>query len=191
MKSLKFAVLVLGLMFVFNGAAFAGAPAPTTEKPIPVEQVTPPPPPPAPEKPAVKPLVVSKHFTVGLGLGGNPLVGFVEKDQYGYPRTEYGLCTGIGIAVTWFKGNPSAEQIRDAEANVRSKNPNVEEKDIPSLVRQELGMNTLSYVGLGILNAEMGMEYILSDNVRTRLGIGLPIITIGRLDFEKVFNPEP
>jgi len=176
MKSLKCLVFVLAIFFAFNAAAFAGAPSPTTERPIPVERVSPPPPPPTPSKSAVEPLVISKHFTVGLGWGGNPLIGFVEKDQYGYPRTEYGLCTGIGFAMTWFKGNPSAEEIRDAEARVRAANPDVAEKDIPSLVRKDLGMSTLSYVSLGLLNAEIGYEYILSDNIRTRLGIGLPAI---------------
>jgi hypothetical protein len=176
MKSLKFAGLALVLIFVSSSMVFAGAPAPTTEKPVPVEEVTAPPPPPAPVKETVQPLVISRHLTLGLGIGGNPLIGFSEKDNYGYVYTEAGLCTGIGIAMTWFKGQPTAADVYAAEKKVRADNPSALEKDIPSLVRQELGVNTLSYVGLGILNAEMGQEWILSDNSRFRLGIGLPTI---------------
>jgi len=177
MKLVRAFSLVLVLVFISQVAAFAGAPAPTTERPIPVEQVTPPPTPPsAPAAQKVNPLIVSRHFTLGLGLGGNPLIGFVEKDQYGYPRSEMGLCTGIGFAVTWFKGQPSAEDIVAAVGRVKAKNPGVADKDLPSLVRQELGVNSLSYVGLGILNAEIGTEWILADNCRTRFGFGLPTI---------------
>jgi hypothetical protein len=185
MKLFRSVAIVFVLMIAIGTVSFAGAPSPTTERPIPVEQVTPPPPPPPPPAPTVKPLVISKHFTLGLGLGGNPLIGFVEKDQYGYPRTEYGLCTGIGFAVSWFKGNPSAENISAAENKVRRANPGVDEKQIPSLVRKELGINSMSYVGLGILNAEMGTQWIISDNMRTRLGIGLPtLISFGvNIDF--------
>jgi hypothetical protein len=177
MKLVRAFSLVLVLVFISQVAAFAGAPAPTTERPIPVEQVAPPPPPPPPPPtPKVKPLVISKHFTLGLGLGGNPLIGFVEKDQYNIPRVEYGLCTGIGIAMTWFSGLPSAEQINAAAAKVLANNPGVTDKELPSLVRKELGITSLNYVGLGVLNAEMGTEWILADNCRTRFGFGLPFI---------------
>jgi len=186
MKLVKSVLVVLAVLFVCQISAFAGAPAPTTERPIPVERVAPPPPPPAPPaKAAVNPLVISRHFTLGLGIGGNPLIGFVEKDQYDYPRTEYGLCTGIGFAMTWFSGQPTADQINAAVAKIKSGNPGVAEKDIPSLVRKELGVNCLNYVGLGIINAEIGREWILADNIRTRFGFGLPfIISLGiNLDF--------
>lgn len=185
MKIVKSLVLVLVLLFAIEGAAFAGAPAPTTERPVPIERISAPPLPPPPPTPVVKPLVISKHFTMGLGIGGNPLIGMVEKDQYSYPRTEYGLCTGIGFAVTWFSGVPTADQINAAVARIKSGNPGVTDKDLPSLVRKELGINKLNYVGLGILNAEMGTEWILSDNVRTRFGFGLPtIISFGiNIDF--------
>jgi len=176
-------VLVLAIMFILPVSVFAGAPSPTTEKPIPVEQVTPPPMPPQPQE-EVNPLVISKRFTLGLGLGGNPLIGFVEKDQYGYPRTEYGLCTGIGFAVTWFKGQPSPDDIATAVAKVRSANPGIEEKKIASLVREELKVKSLNYVGLGVLNAEMGTEWILSDNMRTRLGFGLPTLISFGINFD-------
>ena len=188
MKYARLLSLILLTGLIYSSFAFAGAPAPTREKPSPVytERVSQPvaPKAPAPEKVSVSPLVISKHFTWGLGLGGNPLVGFVEKDQYGYPRTEYGLCTGIGFAMTWFKGQPSAEDIRAALKRVKTKNPGAADKDIPSLVRKELGITSLSYVGLGILNAEMGTEWILSDNMRTRFGFGLPTLISFGVNFD-------
>jgi hypothetical protein len=187
MRSSKYIFMALVLVFVCQASAFAGAPAPTTEKPIPIEQVTPPPAPapvpqPAPE--TAKPLVISKHFTLGLGIGGSPIIGFVEKDDYGYPRTEYGLISGIGFGMTWFKGNPSAEDINAAVKTVKKNNPSISDADLPSAVRSQLGVNSLSYVGLGILNAEMGNEWILSDNVRTRLGIGLPTLISFGINFD-------
>jgi hypothetical protein len=185
MRISKYVFLAMVLMFVFQASAFAGAPAPTTERPIPVEKVaTPPPAPTEPAQATAKPLVISKHFTLGLGLGGNPIIGFVEKDDYGYPRTEYGLISGIGIGMTWFKGNPSAEEINAAVQSVKTKNPNISDADLPSAVRTELGVNSLTYVGLGIINAEMGMEWILGDNVRTRLGIGLPTLISFGINFD-------
>jgi len=192
MKLSKYIFMVLVLMFSLQASAFAGAPAPTTERPIPVEKVTPAPAParvsqPAPE--TAKPLIVnsievSKHFTCGLGLGGSPLIGFVEKDNYGYPRTEYGLISGIGFGMTWFKGNPSQYDINAAVKSVKTRNPDISDADLPSAVRTELGVNSMTYVGLGILNAEMGTEWILSDNVRTRLGIGLPTLVSFGINFD-------
>jgi hypothetical protein len=185
MKTAKFVLMALVLVFVCQASAFAGAPAPTTERPIPVERVTPPPTPPVqPVQETAKPLVISKHFTLGLGIGGSPLIGFVEKDDYGYPRTEYGLISGIGFGMTWFKGNPSAEEINAAVKSVKTKNPSISDADLPSAVRTELGVNSLSYVGLGIINAEMGNEWILSDNVRTRLGVGLPTLISFGINFD-------
>lgn len=185
MRASKYVFMAMVLMFVFQASAFAGAPAPTTERPIPVEQVTPPPPPPVQPAPeTAKPLVISKHFTLGLGLGGSPIIGFVDKDDYGYPRDEYGLISGIGFGMTWFKGNPSPDQINAAVKSVKTKNPNISDADLPSAVRTELGVNCLSYVGLGILNAEMGSEWVLGDNVRTRLGIGLPTLISFGINFD-------
>ena len=178
MKLIRISVLILFVVLIFSSFVFAGAPAPTSERPYPVDsgKVSQTAAPKAPIAEKASPVVISKHFTCGLGLGGNPLIGFVEKDQYGYPRTEYGLCTGIGFAMTWFNGQPSAEEIKAASNKVKAKNPGVDEKDIPSLVRKELGVTSLSYVGLGILNAEIGTEWILSDNMRTRFGFGLPTL---------------
>lgn len=187
MKIVKSVLFVLVLLFVFEGAAFAGAPAPITERPIPVEQFTPPPPPPPPPSAAVKPLVISKHFTWGLGLGGNPIVGIVEKDEYGYSHTEYtapfyGINWVLGFGVTWYKGQPSPEDISAAVQRIKQSNPAVTDKELPSLVRKKLNVNSLTYVGLGTallvvpVNAEMGIQWIINDNTRTRLGIGLPTL---------------
>lgn len=192
LKYVRSLSLILLTVLISSSFVFAGAPAPTTERPYPVKteivsQPVAPKAPVAPKTPAsekVSPLIISKHFTWGLGLGGNPLIGFVEKDQYGYPRTEYGLCTGIGFAMTWFKGQPSAEEIKAASNKVKANNPGVDDKDIPSLVRKELGITSLSYVGLGILNAEIGTEWILSDSMRTRLGFGLPTLISFGVNFD-------
>ncbi len=182
MRLTKSVVFALVVFFAFGTSAFAGAPAPTTEKPIPVEQVAPPPPPPTV---TVKPVVVSRHFTLGLGIGGSPIIGFVDKDNYGYPRDEFGLISGIGVGMTWFKGYPEPAEIEAAVRAVKEKDPGISDEDLPSKVREQLDKNPLTYVGLGIINAEMGYEWVLSDNVRTRLGIGLPtIVSFGiNLDF--------
>ena len=182
---MKKTILVLSLLIIASVSCFAGAPAPTTERPVPVEKVTPPPPPPpAPSTKGGTPLVITRHFTLGLGLGGSPIIGFDDKDNYGYPRDEFGLCTGFGFAMTWFKGQPTAEDVNAAEARVKKNNPGIADKDVPSAVRTELGVNSLSYVGLGVINAEMGNEWILSDNVRTRLGIGLPTLISFGINFD-------
>lgn len=185
MRSLKSLAFVLVLMFAFQGAAFAGAPAPTTERAIPVEQVSPPPAPRAPSMGEAKPLVISKHLTWGLGLGGNPIIGIVEKDDYGYPRTEYtapfyGIDWVLGFGVTWFK-SPSAEDINTAVRDVKAENPGIAEKDIPAAVRAKLG-NRVTYTHLGTallilpVNAEVGWQWVINDSTRTRLGIGLPTL---------------
>ncbi|MFH1709461.1 MAG: hypothetical protein ABH860_00125 [bacterium] len=185
MKFSRCIVSILVLLFISQASAFAGAPAPTTERPIPVERVSAPPTPPsAPAADSVNPLVISKHFTCGIGFGGSPLIGFVEKDPYGYPRTEYGLISGIGFGMTWFKGYPSADAINAAVAIVKANNPGVSDKDLPSLVRKQLGITSLSYVGLGILNAEMGTEWIVSDSMRTRFGFGLPFLVSFGVNFD-------
>ncbi len=186
MRSVKGLALVLVILFVTSGIAFAGAPAPTTERPIPVEEVAPPPPPPAPTAPIVEPLVITKHNTWGIGLGGNPLVGIVEKDQYGYPHTEYtgpfyGVNCVLGFGMTWYKGQPSAEDLTAAANTAKATNPGISDSDLGAAVRKELG-NTVSYVGLGTallvvpVVAEAGIEWVWDNNSRTRLGIGIPTI---------------
>ena len=185
MKISRSVLLVLSVLFVLQVSAFAGAPAPTMERPIPVERVAPPPTTPAaPAQTSGMPVVISKHFTLGLGLGGSPLIGFVDKDNYGYPRDEYGLISGIGFGMTWFKGYPTPEQINAAVKTVKSNNPGVTDKDLPSLVRKQLGITSLSYVGLGIINLEMGTEWIISDSMRTRFGFGLPTIISFGVNFD-------
>lgn len=181
MRLAKGIVFALVIFFAFGTSAFAGAPAPTTERPIPVEKVTPPPPPPPV---SISPIVISKHFTLGLGFGGSPLIGFVDKDNYGYPRDEYGLISGIGFGYTWFNGYPTPAAVYSAVKSVKAKNPNISDKDLPSKVRDELGVNRLTYVELGVINAEMGYEWILGDSVRTRLGIGLPTIVSLGINFD-------
>lgn len=188
MKLIRISVLILSVVLISSSFAFAGAPAPTSERPYPVDtgKVSQAAAPKAPAAGKVSPLVISKHFTWGLGLGGNPILGYVEKDQYGYPRTEYtgpfyGINWVLGFGVTWFKGQPSAEDMNAAAQRIKKADPSVSDQELPSLVRKELG-NSVTYVGLGTallvvpVNAEMGIQWILSDNCRTRLGIGLPTL---------------
>jgi hypothetical protein len=125
----------------------------------------------------------STHWTVGLGLGGNQLVGMVDKDGYGYPSRDYGLSCLLGIDCTWYSGQPTESQIKQALASIKSKNgAMVSEKDLPSLVRDETGINSLNYFEVGTVallipaNVEFGKMWILSDNVRTRFGFGLPTL---------------
>lgn len=179
----KLVCMLVLLAFVFSGFAFAGAPKPIGEKPIPVEKevmpITPQPP-----KAAAEPLVINKYGTRGLGLGGNPMFGTVEKDEIAlYPQTEYGFTWVLGYGVTWFNGQPTAAEIRAAAATVKSKYGNsYGDKTFAQLVREELGVTSLGYVTLGTAllivpaNAEIGTMWIINDNMRTRLGFGLPTI---------------
>lgn len=126
---------------------------------------------------------LSSHWTIGIGLGGTTMIGMVEKDGFGYPASEAGLTSLLGIGFTWYSGQPTKDQIKDALAKVRSENgAMVAEADLPAMVRDKTGINTLNYIELGTvalivpLNAELGTEWILSDSLRTRLGFGLPTL---------------
>ena len=125
----------------------------------------------------------TKHWTIGIGLGGNPLIAITEKTSFGYPVTEYGVTSVLGYGVTWFSGQPDKDQISNALQNIRSDHGEyIDEKELPSLVRQGTGITSLNYVQLGTLatilpiNAEIGTMWILTDNWRTRLGFGLPTL---------------
>jgi len=176
---MKKIILVSIIMMIFSTVSFAGGPIRAPK----IEEVTP-----AAKKVAVEfafedMAKINKHFTVGIGLGGNPLLGFVEKDGFGYPKCEYGITCVLGYGYTWISGQPTETQLRNALASVKSKyGPFVDEKKIPSLVRDETGIKELKYVEIGTvaailpLNFEMGTMWILNDNVRTRLGFGLPTL---------------
>jgi hypothetical protein len=183
---MKRTALVLALLLVASFAAYAGAPSPMTERPVPVEEVAPAPVPAAPAAAAVKPIVISKHDTWGIGLGGNPLVGIVEKDQYGYPYSEYtgmgyGINCVLGFGTTWFSGQPSAADLSRTADKIKAADPRITDEDLGVAVRKELG-NTLTYATLGTallvvpLNAEVGIQWVWGNNTRTRLGIGIPTI---------------
>ena len=171
----------MGLLVAVNSICFAGGPvvAPSLGEG---------------QKPVEKPKLVNvdladelyninKHWTIGIGLGGNPLIGIVEKDGFGYPKCEYGVNCVLGYSYTWISGQPSESQIKSAIESIKSKNGNfVEEKKLPSMVRDEVGIKQLNYVEVGTwaailpINLEMGTMWILSDNWRTRLGFGLPTL---------------
>jgi len=178
---MKKALIVIAFLLCSSSFVFAGGPmvAPKSEEVA---------------RPVEKPKLVnvdladdlyniSKHWTIGIGLGGNPLIGLVEKDGFGYPQCEYGVTCVLGYGYTWISGQPTQAQIKAAIESIKAKNGNfVDEKKLPSMVRDEVGIKQLNYVEIGTwaailpINAEMGMMWILSDNWRTRLGIGLPTL---------------
>jgi len=134
---------------------------------------------------------IDRHLTLGLGLGGNPMVGYVEKDGFGYPRDEFGFTWCLGFGYTWFSGQPTEKQIRQALDSIRGKQGTfVNEKDIPSLVRQETGIESLDYFEIGSwalllpVNIEKGKMWILNDNTRARLGFGLPTLVSFGINFD-------
>ncbi len=134
---------------------------------------------------------VQEHFTLGLGLGGNPMIGYVEKDGFGYPRSEYGFTWCLGFGYTWVTGQPTEKQLNEALEFIRSKQGMfVDEKELPSLVRQETGIESLSYFELGSwavilpVNVETGRMWILNDNTRVRLGFGLPTLISFGINFD-------
>jgi len=191
---MKKIVMILTLLILFPAISFAGGPISTLKldsvKISPVQS----------EKPKMVAVEyafddlarVQKHFTFGLGFGGNPLIGLVEKDGFGYPKCEYGVTCVAGYGYTWISGQPTEKQIKNALEAIRSRNGAfVDEKKIPSMVREEVGIKELKYVEFGTfaavvpLNLEMGTMWVLNDNLRTRLGFGLPtLISFGmNLDF--------
>ncbi|MFC1767215.1 hypothetical protein ACFLZ2_01490 [Candidatus Margulisiibacteriota bacterium] len=189
-KLICFSIL---FVFVLSSLAFAGAAKPVTEV-IEIEEeiieVAPPPPP--PPEPSAEPLIIKKFSTWGLGLGGNPLFGYVEKDELAlYPKTEYGFTWVLGFGVTWFDGQPGAKEIRQAAMDVESKyGTDYGKKTKSQMIREELGITSLTYTTLGSwglilpVNAEVGYMWILSDNMRTRLGIGLPTLISFGINFD-------
>jgi hypothetical protein len=136
-------------------------------------------------------LVGDPHFTFGLGCAGNPLLGAVWKDGFGYPKEEVGLSTWVGVSYTGILGTPTEEEIRDAVKAIKleyGEDPKVYELpgyELPKLVRQKINKGMANYFTIGTvalivpLNFEFGWMWY-SDNVRFRLGFGLPsLIAIG------------
>jgi len=183
---MKKTALVLTLLAILSGASFAGGPVNTPS----IEELK------KPKMVAVEYVYdsmskVKKHFTCGLGFGGNPEVGYVEKDGFGYPKCEYGITWVLGYGYTWVSGQPTARQIQNALEAIRSRyGAFVEESKIASMVRKETGINCLNYAEFGTvalivpLNLEMGKMWILNDNTRTRLGFGLPTLVSFGINFD-------
>jgi hypothetical protein len=190
---MKKTILIFSLIIVASSVAFAGSPipAPANENPKTVERTS--------EKPKMVPVEyisndyfkVTRHFTCGIGFGGSVLAGFVEKDGFGYPKCEYGVTSLLGYGYTWITGQPTEKQIRSALEAIRTKSGAlIDEKKIQSAVRDEVGIKELKYVEIGTvaailpLNAEMGTMWLLNDNVRTRLGFGLPTLISFGINFD-------
>ena len=181
---MKKAILMLSILTVMSFAASAGGPV--TEQPLPGKTE---------EKPKMTAVEyayddlakISDHWTAGIGFGGTTLIGKVKKDGFGYQYSEVGFSSLLGIGFTWYSGQPTEAQINDALAKIRGENgAMVPEKDLPSMVRGATGITSLNYFELGTvalilpLNAEIGKQWIWSDNWRARLGVGLPtLISVG------------
>lgn len=178
---MKKTVMVVLMLTALCGAAIAGGPV--SFQPVPEKSAV--------EKPKMTAVEfsyddlskLSEHWTIGIGLGGTTMIGKVWKDGIGYPSSEIGFTSLLGIGFTWYSGQPSDAQIKDALAKIRSeKGAMVAVDDLPAMVRDATGVTTLNYLELGTvalivpLNAEMGTQWILSDNLRTRLGFGLPTL---------------
>jgi hypothetical protein len=190
---MKKIIVILALLVLFPAISFAGGPISAYKlDSVKITQV-----------PSEKPKMVAveyafddlskvkKHFTVGLGFGGNPLIGFVEKDGFGYPKCEYGVTCVAGYGYTWISGQPTEKQIKNALEAIRSKNGAfADAKKLPSMVREEVGIKELKYVEFGTfaalvpLNLEMGTMWVLNDNTRTRLGFGLPTLISFGINFD-------
>lgn len=182
----KYILVVIGICLV-SSAAFAGGPLMTPSldqvtKTSPAEK----------EKPKMTAVefayddmaATSRHLTVGIGLGGNSLIGLVEKDGFGYPKGEFSyLNCVLGLSYTWYSGQPTKAQLKSALDSIKSKDgAYVNEKELPSLVRKETGIEALNYFEVGSwaliapINLEVGTMWILNDHARTRLGFGLPTL---------------
>lgn len=188
---MKKVVFSLALLMIFHAVCFAGGPVTTQStgeggnKPAASMKMV------AVEYISNDYYKVTKHFTCGIGFGGNPLLGFVEKDGFGYPRCEYGLTSVLGFGYTWISGQPTEKQLSSALDAIRSKKgAMIEEDKIPFTVRDEVGIKELQYVEFGTvalivpLNLEMGTMWLLNDNVRTRLGFGLPTLLSFGINFD-------
>lgn len=183
-------LLLSAVLLLFSANVYAGGPMISPK----MEEVKAP-----EEKPKLVPVEyvsdelfkIKKHLTLGLGFGGNPMIGFVEKDGFGYPQCEYGVTWVLGYGYTWISGQPSEKQIKEALKAIGTKNGGmIDEKKIGSLVREEVGIKELKYVEFGTfaaivpLNLEMGTMWILNDNTRTRLGFGLPTLISFGINFD-------
>lgn len=139
-------------------------------------------------------LFVNKtHFTFGLGFySGNPFLGAVTKNGYGYPKNEVGFSNLAGISYTWIIGVPLEEEIEDAinEVKERYGEENIRSYELSNLVRTEINKNTLNYFTIGTImliipfNLEYGWMWLSGDNVRFRFGLGLPLLIAFGINFD-------
>ena len=127
-------------------------------------------------------LVNETHFTFGLGCAGNPFLGAVTKNGFGYPKNEFGFTNWAGFGYTWIFGIPSDEEIRNAIKTIKTEyGEDIKAYELPKLVRQEIRKGVANYFTAGTvylilpLNFEYGWMWY-SDNVRFRCGLGLPIL---------------
>jgi len=133
----------------------------------------------------------STHFTFGLGMAGNPFLGAVNKDGFGYPKNELGLSNWLGFSYTWIHGVPSEEEIDDAFKQVKAEygKDNIRSYEIPRLVKSKINKNVFNYFTAGTvfllypLNFEVGWMWV-SDNVRFRFGLGLPVLLAFGINFD-------
>ena len=131
-------------------------------------------------------LVDETHFTFGLGYAGNPFLGAVVKNGFGYPKNEVGFTNWAGFGYTWIFGIPSDEEILDAVKAVKAEyGEDIKTYELPKLVKQQINKGVANYLTAGTvlfilpLNIEYGWMWY-SDTVRFRFGFGLPsLVAIG------------
>ena len=131
------------------------------------------------------------HFTFGLGMAGNPFLGAVNKDGFGYPKNELGLSNWLGFSYTWIYGAPSEEEINDAFKQIKAEygKDNIRPYEIPRLIKSKINKGVFNYFTAGTvyllfpLNFEGGWMWV-SDNVRFRLGLGLPVLLAFGINFD-------
>ncbi|MBU0573685.1 MAG: hypothetical protein ABIJ26_02860 [Candidatus Margulisiibacteriota bacterium] len=124
------------------------------------------------------------HFTFGLGLAGNPFLGAVIKDGFGYPKGEMGYTNWAGFGYTWIYGTPSENELKDAFLSIKNEygEANILSTQLSSLIRQKIDKNVLNYFTFGTvlfiypLNVEYGWMFLAGDNLRFRVGFGLPLL---------------
>lgn len=140
---------------------------------------------------AKKLLADENHFTFGpIGYSGNPFLGVMTKNGYGYPKSEFGLTNWLGFGYTWIFGIPSDEEILDAVIKVKAEyGEDVKGYELPKLVRTEINKGMANYFTFGTvalilpLNIEYGWMWYY-DYARFRLGLGLPALIAFGVNFD-------
>ncbi|MBU0573807.1 MAG: hypothetical protein ABIJ26_08380 [Candidatus Margulisiibacteriota bacterium] len=141
---------------------------------------------------AEKLMLESSRFTFGLGMAGNPFLGVVTKNGFGYPVSEAGLSNWLGFSYTWISGQPTQAEIEEAVKTIVAKYGDrvFLPQELATEVRSLINKNQLTYFTFGTvglifpLNIEGGWMWLASDNIRFRFGLGLPLLVAFGINFD-------